>query len=710
MSDRSGLCILAIRATFAAAALGLCASAAAAEKAEAEKVTLSASDAAVTVDRATGMVTSIRVGASGEEMVRRHPAGSELPSAYVEVVDQLDHRRYRPLSHKSSVSNWKLAGEGPKRSLSFTQQYAGAPFSIAHTFRPTPAGIRWEAALRLAEGEKRNRSVQVSWMLPLPMGWMFWGPNDTTARRTDGVNPYRFVYGHTDHATHGLIIPLVGVWGRRGGAAVFSPPDVRKVQIIFDVFTQDIGDPPKGVFRKPQDLQMLRVLHDLVGLRPGKELRLAVCLAGTRGDWRGVMGHYVGSYPELFEPVPAARKYEGMYGITNASRIQREIDRLKTRKITCLEIHGHFPEYGVYVTAEAMKDPDLKWRCRPHLAGELSLASNRRIVTALEKAGMHPFMYFYNVHANEETIKKRWPQDMMVDERGRTIRQYHGEPGLRALPGSGFGKHLIEQMDLLLKAYPEAPGFFVDNFSIQWLSVAQDDGVTMIRNRPGYDMNRNHQDVGPICFAKAHKAGKIIMVNKLATIESGRGVDMVLVEHMSTYGARMHAFACVYRSFFPLEWSYRRGSGFVERCMQHLLIWGGTPAATISRRRTEDIDAYRPLTDAMIGKRWVFDADPLRLPAGYEGQIFRIDKAAPRAGDVVVTVVDLTSSWRDEKLAEGKTVEVNLPESDELTKATWISPGAAGAKPRACEITRSGKRLTVALPPVGAAGVLRLSR
>ena len=144
--------------------------------------------------------------------------------------------------------------------------------------------------------------------------------------------------------------------------------------------------------------------------------------------------------------------------------------------------------------------------------------------------------------------------------------------------------------------------------------------------------------------------------------------------------------------------------------MQHLLIWGGTPAATISRRQTEDIDAYRPLTDAMIGKRWVFDADPLRLPAGYDGQIFRIDKAAPRAGDVVVTVVDLTRSWRDEKLVEGLTVQVNLPEADELKKAMWISPGAEGAKPKPCEITRAGKRLTVALPPVGAAGVLRLSR
>ena len=145
--------------------------------------------------------------------------------------------------------------------------------------------------------------------------------------------------------------------------------------------------------------------------------------------------------------------------------------------------------------------------------------------------------------------------------------------------------------------------------------------------------------------------------------------------------------------------------------MQHLLIWGGTPAATLARRRGWDtIAVYRPLTDAMVGKRWVFDADPLRLPSGYQGQIFRIDKHAPRGGDVVVSVVNLDRSWRDKQFTEGLSVTVSLPEADQFKRATWLGVEKSREPPQPCEIERAGRKLLLRLPPVGAAGILRLSR
>ena len=207
---------------------------------------------------------------------------------------------------------------------------------------------------------------------------------------------------------------------RAGGAAVFSPPDARKCQVIFDVYTQDLSDPARGVLRRPEDLQVLRVGHYMVGLRPGKELKLAICIAGVRPDWRAVMGHYVNSYPELFEPVPAARRYEGCHGITTpGGGGERALRTLQARGVTCLEVHGHFPEYGIYITPAALRNPKLTWRCRPHPGATLSLESNRRF----------------------------------IDE------------ALRALSWEGFGKHLLKQMELMIEAYPRAPGFFVDNFA-----------------------------------------------------------------------------------------------------------------------------------------------------------------------------------------------------------------------------------------------------
>ncbi|HET6427953.1 MAG TPA: hypothetical protein VFJ30_06075 [Phycisphaerae bacterium] len=673
-----------------------------------EAVTLSAGKATARV-APDGTVTSLRVYAGNEDMIRPHPAMSAPPVAFVAVEDLRSHRTYSVLTDKSTITGWKAEADGGK-SVGFVQQYEGAPFAIAHRISETPAGVRWEASLRLAEGETLNRSVRVNWMLPLPFGWRFWGPNSLEARRTNGVDPFRFVYGHTNRAPYGLVIPLVGVWGGRGGAAVFSPPDVRKCQILFDVLTQTIADPPRGVIRQREDLQHLRVSHDMVGLRPGKELKLAVCIAGVRPDWRGVLGHYVAAYPELFEPVPAARKYEGMYGITSPSRGDvQHLDRLVPHRVRSLEVHGHFPEYGIYVTREALADPTLTWRCKPHPGPDRSLEINRLTIREALQRDIPPFMYFYNVHANRQTIDKLWPEDLMKMESGEVGVQYRGEPPLRAIPESGFGKHLIEQMDLMIQAYPDAPGFFVDNFTQEWVSFAHDDGVTMVHNRPAYDMNRNHQVIGPICFAKAHKAGKVIMVNKLATIESARGADMVLVEHMDPDGLQMHAFACVYRAVFPLSWGDGRRESSLEQGLKLLLLWGGTPAETISRAGPETLRAYRPLTDAMIGKRWVFDADPLRVPSGLEGQIFRIDPHAPHAGDVVVTLTHPDRSWRDEARTEGLTVRVRLPEAAELTQATFLAPGE-DAKPVPCKIDREGDTLSVNLPPMGAAGVLRLSR
>ena len=231
----------------------------------------------------------------------------------------------------------------------------------------------------------------------------------------------------------------------------------------------------------------------------------------------------------------------------------------------------------------------------------------------------------------------------------------------------------------------------------------------MVHNRPTYDMNRNHQVIGPACFEKAHRAGKVIMVNKLATIESARGVDMVLVEHMTVEGLKMHAFACVYRAVFPLHWSHPSRRDALERCFQYLLLYGGTPASTLYRQDPETYVAYRRLLRAMVGKRWVFDADPLRVPPGFEGQIFRIDPNAPRGGDVVVSLVNLSRSWRDGKRTGGLKVRIRLPEAGRLAKATWTAPGR-GARPQPCQMDRSGQTVWVSLPPVGAAGVLRLSR
>lgn len=690
------------------------ASAALAEEQEVSPVTLTAAGAALTIEPQTGTVTSVLLNGK-EELAVPHSAGSEKPYGYLEVIDLLDHRTYSPLTAKSEISGWKVVGQGADRQVSFVQQYEGAPFRIVHTLRGTPAGLRWEAALRLAEDQTANRSVQVNWVLPLPMLWDFWGPNNLSVHKTDGITPYRYIYGHTDTGPMATIIPLVGIWGSKGGAAVFSPPDVRKSQIIFEVDAQGLMDAGTGVFRHVEDLQSLRVAHHMVGLRPGKDLSLAICIAGCRPDWRAVLGHYVNSYPELFEPIPEVRKYEGMYGITTprgwlSDKGRRAGKNFAVAHATCVEMHSHFLEYGYFISQEFIDNPEEMFECRAHPGnGPNSLAQNRRVFHEMMELGIGPFVYFYNVHSLPDTAARRYPGETMLDEQGKPELQWFTEAAVVGQPDSAFGKNLMQQIQMLMDAYPEAPGFFVDNYGIQKIDFGHDDGVTMVHNRPCYDLNRNHQDVGTRCFEIAHKARKAMMVNKLGTIESARGADMVLVEGADMASMAMHALACPTRSFFPLNWVHPDKAHWSERAMQFLLVWGGTPDMELTRDM-ETVKAYRPLTDAMIGKRWVFDADPLTLPAGYQGQIFRIDPHAARAGDVVVTVVDASKSWKDAKPVEDLSVVVRLPEAEQLGQVTWLGVEKSAEGPQKCEFTREGQTITIKLPPVGAAGVLRFSR
>lgn len=672
------------------------------------------SDVAIEASRArlvvhpNGEVRSIRL-AGRAEMIRRHSDRSEEPFAFVAVEDLLGRRLYSPFTRDWTVRDWTVEQTDLGPALRFVQQYDGAPFAIAHNLEPTPHGVRWNVSIRLHPGEAM-RSVRVNWMVPVPYRWAFWGPNDTEAHRALGVMPHRFVYGHCDKTQKGMIIlPLVGLWqDGEGGAAMYCPPDVHKVQVFFDIYTQGISDPPKGMYRRHGDLQHLRISHDIVGLRPGRSLDLAVVTAGVRPDWRGVMGHYVGAYPELFEPQPAARKYEGMYGIMSASRgPERAIERATQDGVTCMEIHGSFSEYGLYLTDEIMADPTLEFHCDPHKADPISLEGNRKIVAALQAGGVGAFPYFYNIHADPKTAKELFASDLLKDEFGKPCIQYRDEPALRAQPGSPFGENLLEQARRMIRAYPDAAGFFVDNYGQQWVSLAHDDGVTMVHNRPAYDLNLNHQVIGVECMRLMREAGKVTMPNKLATIESGKYADMVLVENMGPQGMKSHAFACCLRAFFPLRYGSREPNA-AERGLQGLLRWGGTPAATLQIPK-ETKRAYRPLTDAMIGKRFVFDEDPLTLPDGYDGDIFRIDPAAKHGGDVVVSLVDYDRSWRDGDWAEDLVVKVRLPEAERLTKATWLGVESSDQAPRDCALTRDGNEITISLPKVGAAGILRLS-
>lgn len=633
------------------------------------------------------------------------------PAGLVVVDDLRDNRRYDPLRERFRVGGLKKFG-GAAKGIAFTQHFEQAPFEIAHEIRQTSRGLRWDVRLKLHRGQAANHSLRVTWLLPAPGGWKFWAPQDINPRVNDGLTPVRYAYGHTAFRVYGTMIPLAGIWGDDAGLVAWSPPEIQKPFMTFDLAAQDTPSWVRGIESRFQDVMHFGVSYHHVGLRPGKELHLAVELAGCEPDWRCALGHYAASYPELFEPIPKTRKVEGMYGITGVKGLRDgKLEDFKAAGVTFMELHGHFPQYSVFIEPEAFTNPDLKWTCKPHPDHkDLSLAENREWIRRIQQAGIACFPYYYNCHALPETIAKRWPGSTMLDEAGKPLLKWYTEPSVWGAPESPYGKHMREQIDLMLRAYPEADGFFFDNFTIEKYDFAHDDGVTMVHDRPAYDLNRNHQQLGPPAFDKIHAAGKIVMINKISTIESCRGADMVLSETHAANAIIRHGLACLFKPLFPLGMPLPEGPDRIERGMQHLLVWGAFPDESLYREDPAAGDAYRPLTDCVIGKRWVLQRDPIDPLPDHEAQVFRIDKAAPHGGDVIVPVIDYKRSYKqkDEPMTKGLSITLRLTEAARLKKATWLP--VEKPKPVACRMQRTGREITVKLPPVGAAGVLRLTR
>jgi len=674
--------------------------------AESDKAVFDAGGVVLNFDRSTATVHNLRVG-PGKRTLARGPGG-----AYVEIVDLRDGRTYDPLSGRFTIRNWRVTGAGADARLRFTQDFAGAPFAVAHDLRATPAGVRWDVAVTPRAGEKLNRSVQVNWVFQAPYRWWFWTPRNLTPHRINHFDAYRAVYGHGGFSPWTTIIPVAGMWTRGGGLVAWSPPDVTKTQIIFAIDTHRLPDPPRGSSRLAAERPTMRIEHHLVGLRPGKSLNLGICLAGDAGGWRTTLGTYARTYPELFEPVPAVRKIEGMYAITGLGRMTDQIVKdMAEAGVNFVELHGSFAEYGHFISDEMLADPNHTVVCKPHPAQKISLNSNRRWLAKIKKTGIAPFMYFYNCHARPDTIAKKWPGATFRDEKGRPVLKWYTEPAVYGPPDSPFGRNMIDQIGRMLKAYPDMAGVFIDNFGIEMVSFAHDDGVTMIHNRPAYDINRNHQGLGRIIFERTHKAGKLVMINKLATIESARGADMLLMEISSMHSIYQHALTAAYRPVFPLGMGRGKDARAVERAFQHLLLVGGTGEWGMHRKDPATAKAYRPLTDALVGKRWVLDvADPLTVPEPLSGQIFRIDPAAAHGGDVVVVLADLTRSWNDGDKTATAVVKVRLPEAGRIARATWLAADKSADKPVACKMEAKNGELTIQVPTVGAAGIIRLSR
>jgi hypothetical protein len=278
-------------------------------------------------------------------------------------------------------------------------------------------------------------------------------------------------------------------------------------------------------------------------------------------------------------------------------------------------------------------------------------------------------------------------------------------------PQSPFGKQLLEQMDRMVRTYPQIIGIGLDNWNYTGIDFGHDDGITMVDNRPAANVNFSQQRMIGAIAAKLHGSGRLVMTNKGRTIESLRGVDFMGTEARGVKTYATFAYMNVCRTVTPTEYAAGDDPQYAEYVLKYLLVWSGQMSSLEREADPAQARAYEPLLGLLRNSRWVFEPDPLTLPAGTEGQIFRIDPRSPVNADaVVVTVVRPEVRWRENKFQEGMSVTIRLSDAARFGRAEYLAVERSGEAAVGCRIQRNGPHeLCVELPPVGAAAVLKLT-
>lgn len=673
------------------------------------------------LDRRTGRIVELIDERAGDAFVsgRTRPGG-------LEVFDELERKLYSDLHSPSTVDEVK-AGDG---RVEFVKRFEGAPFALRCRWRADAAGLCLDLEARLL-GEAAMRSVRLSLVLPVTGGLVSWAPSYPPASDV-ATRPVRYCYLADERGKARTGIPMLTLYHpAAGGLSMVVPFETPKVQLNMGVEPPDptpwyvtehvprinagaevdtITPPePAALGAEP----VVRFTEKHVGLRPGKPLPLSMWLFAHEPSWRAGLGRVVERYAEHFRPHPDALRFGAGAGANPAIVDEQSIQRAREFGVTHAWFHGHFEFHGEFLTDEALADPAYRWECEPYpdwLNG-LGVEQIRDQIRRLAAAGVGTFLYGFNMHCDPTIVEKRsLHADVARNEDSEIARAYHDQPVMFFSPESPFGRQLLDQMERMIATYPQIVGLALDNWNYAGIDFGHDDGITMVNSKPAASINFSQQRMIGAIAERMHDSGRFVYTNKGRTIESMRGVDCVLTESRGPEAYATFAFMNLMRTIVADDYGVEEDPACAEEVLKYSLVWGGQMGGKERQADLEQARAYRPLSALIRNRRWIFQPDPLDLPAGVEGQIFRIDERSPvNPGAVVVTVVRPDVGWREAVPSDELSVVVRVPQGAGLSRAEWLTVERSGQGPVDCPLSRDGQAVRVALPCLGAAGVLKLT-
>lgn len=586
----------------------------------------------------------------------------------------------------AKVIEWKHGQAGPR--LIMEKQFQGADFTLRMEFGLDTTCLQWDVYARKTGGP--DRQIRLTYLLPLPFTNL-WAPMSDPFVRLRWEEPFQVRHGlsygravQPQHRT--VLIPMVTLFERSHCLAYSMPPDVPNVCVRFmNSAQEDSLFLLNSITQYPIDQRPhMKIVHDYLSLRGDKETRFSTLISTHDSQWRDALGWYAKRYSLWFEPDPRVRSQEGVYAISTPwdlaqgqeSQADTRMAGRAARGVGWMELHGHFPWYGLYV------HPTDNWQGH-HEAGPMTFDSVRRYIDLANKHGIALHIYYNTIDGQIGYVRDTFPESIVRDEDGKIVPAFRDCDLMNADPALPFGKHCLDQFMKLLDTYPNIKGVFYDVYGRHYnLDFAHDDGLTMVHNKPAYCIKFAFQRMMEKIDPVMRQRGMVFSANKPEGIEVMRGIDYIMADEGADED-RLQAmqYYGLSKPIIILDGGIvMRAEEDFKKCLRLGMIYndidperemkGKEFTGQMRTRAAKALEAYGPLFKLLIGRVWVLKGDPVQLPAAVRGNIFQ----RPNKDYIVTMVTDDRSIFDDLSPRKDLTVIVRIPDADKYEVAEVHSP------------------------------------
>lgn len=575
-------------------------------------------------------------------------------------------------------------------NLVVRKQYNGAPWECIEHFQFSPDEVRWDSQIVMPKGE--FRSCAISFAIPWPkdpksLGRMkLWAPKCGMP-----IDMNRLPNTFLEHGDicGGINFPSVAVyWPSKDAGLLMTVP--------FDFQT------PRPGFNAGMRTRELEAVFDWLALHPNHSAESSLIFRAIGGDWRPAFRWIVGRFPEFFKP--RCTSISNLWGGTVAGNpiLSKEEARACSQlDLAWYEIHRHFYAYGNY-HPEGLDE----WQSGETVAHDeyvkldtVSVDAIRQTIQTLHNVNAAAMMYIQvNGDGDTEKLPKECIDEKVIDAHGQTISCWQGTIALNSDDHNAFGKDITRQIDGMVDRYPDMDGVFLDQACYNFQDYAHDDGITAIDNRPCYMTGFAYLPHLEHLSRLLHPH-KSIIANGPHSIGIMQYVDGFILEAQDWLAEQLQYYA-VYKPMFFLSSRTKNTRETIERMFQQCLIFAGGFTSYAHFQPFKDLyDLYVPLIRKLYNRTWIFDANPLMLPNGFRGNIYRSPSR-----NLLIPVVRTMSTSHGES-ADLASIHVR---TEDISHTLKVLMHSLGGSRNAVPYRRENNSLTVEIPLTTVAAIIEI--